>query len=252
MDKRTRGDKIAEFFGSNDLVKVFRPLAEEVFSRGGSPDDLEFIASSALLRDALAERIIGESHIKATLPIASKVRIQNVGLEKDGHILFKVTSDGTSGPEWINRLEQKGFPLLSPQAKYLLCSSDFKPTSGVTIEIAILPGTLWNYNERITRVIRAEAAARKLLSPNAETACLIREMFSDEEMEAMWPRRIVTMHEPIKDSNGGPFLLGANCDGCGRWLLAYYGHPACWWSRDDGFAFAVPSSRNEIPSAGQV
>lgn len=249
MDRRTRGDRIAEFFGSKRLVQVFRPLAEEIFRQGGSPEDLERIGGNQVLRQTLAGHIIG---VPAPVFIAPEAKSERAWRKENGIIYLSVTSDGTTGPEWINRLVQKGFPLLSPQAKYLLCSSDFKPTSGVTIEIAILPGTLWNYNERITRVIRAEAAARKLLSPNAETACLIREMFSDEEMEAMWPRRIVTMHEPIKDSNGGPFLLGANCDGCGRWLLAYYGHPACWWSRDDGFAFAVSSSRNEIPSAGQV
>lgn len=250
-DRRTRGDKIAEFFGSDQLVQVFRPLAEEVFRRGGSPEDLELIASSALLREALAKRIIGESHIKATLPRASKVHIQNVWIEENGYILFKVTSDGTTGPEWFSRLEQKGFRV-SPWAKNVLCSPEFKPTSDITTEIAILPGTLWNDDEGITSVIRAEAAARKLLSPNAEAACLIREMFSDKELEAMGLLWIVVMHEPIKDSDGRPLLLRADRSGGGRWLSAYCDGPGRRWDRDDGFAFAVPSSRNEIPSAGQV
>lgn len=237
MDKRTRGDKIAEFFGSDDLVKVFRPLAEEVFRRGGSPEDLELIASGTLLRDELARIIIGEGHIKATLPVASVLRVRDIWLEKNGVIYFSVTSDGTTGPEWAKRLEAKGFRV-SDWAKRLLCSSDFKPTSGVTTEIAVLPGKLWNDDVRITMNIRATAKCYFQM-PNAEVACLIREKFSDEEMEARGLRWIVIMHEPIKVSDDDPRLLRASRNDDGRWLLAYYGHPACWWSRDDGFAFAV-------------
>lgn len=251
MDRRTRGDKIAEFFGSDHLVRVFRPLAEEVFRRGGSPEDLEFIASSALLREALAERIIGESHIKATLPIASKVRIQNVWIEENGYILFKVTSDGTTGPEWVKRLEERGI-FVSPCAKSVLFSPDFQPTSGKTMQIFVCSGNHWRDEHRSTGNIRAMAKALKLVSPNPEVACLIREKFSGEEIKAMGFLQIVVMHEPIKDSDGNPRLLRAR-DGGGRWLSAFWGGtPGSGWFRGGGFAFAVLSSRSEIQSAGQV
>ncbi|MEK7636692.1 MAG: hypothetical protein AAB362_03325, partial [Patescibacteria group bacterium] len=73
----------------------------------------------------------------------------------------------------------------------------------------------------------------------AELACLIREKFTDKEIEAMGLWYIVAMHEPINDSDGGPSLLGADRYGDGRWLSAYYGRPGIGWSRDYGFAFAV-------------
>lgn len=158
--------------------------------------------------------------------------------EQDGVIYLSVTSDGTTGPQWIERLEGKGF-CLSDYAKSVLRSPDFKPTSGVTTEIAILKGMLFEDNDRITKKIRAEADKRKLTKPNAEVACLIRENFSDEEIEAMGLWWIVAMHEPIKDSIGDPRLLDADRYGGGRWLCAYCGKPGSRWGRESGFAFVV-------------
>lgn len=158
--------------------------------------------------------------------------------EQDGVIYLSVTSDGTTGSEWIARLEKKGFRV-SDYAKSILLSPDFKPTSGITTEIAILKGMLFEDSNRITEKIRAEAERRKLTKPNAEVACLIRENFSDEEIEAMGLWWIVIMHEPINDSDGVPFLLLALRYDAVRWLASYFGKPGLKWDRDDGFAFVV-------------
>lgn len=158
--------------------------------------------------------------------------------EEDGIIYFSVTSDGTTGEDWIKRLEGNGFRV-GDYAKQVLRSPDFKPTNGVTTEVAVLKGMLFEDNDRITKKIRAEADKRKLSKPNAELACLIREKFTDKEIEAMGLIWIVAMHEPINDSGGDPSLLSARRDGGGRWLDAYYDGPGSWWDRDGGFAFAV-------------
>lgn len=158
--------------------------------------------------------------------------------EQGGIIYLSVTSDGTTGPQWIERLEDKGFRL-SDYAKSVLRSPDLKPTSGVTTEIAILKGMLFEDNNRITKKIRAEADKRKLTTPNAEVACLIRENFSDEDIEAMGLIWIVAVHEPIKDSDGDPRLLFADRRDGGRWLDAFYDEPGDGWGRDGGFAFVV-------------
>jgi hypothetical protein len=70
-------------------------------------------------------------------------------------------------------------------------------------------------------------------------ACLVREKFSDKELEAMGLYWIVTMHNPIKDSGGGPLLLSARRNGDGSWLHARYDCPGSLWVRDSGFAFVV-------------
>ncbi len=165
--------------------------------------------------------------------------------EENGVIYFTLPpTDGTTGEEWIARLESKDFHI-GNHAKSVLRSDDFKPTSGVTTEVAVLKGTLFTDNDRITRNIRAKAYAgtftqgRKLSNPNAEVACLVREMFSNKELEAMGLWWIVAMHEPIKDSGGGPRLLRASRNGNGCWLNAYDGDPDFRWGRNSGFAFAV-------------
>ncbi len=161
--------------------------------------------------------------------------------EQDGLIRFSVISDGTTGPEWIKRLEKKGFRI-GDYAKSILKSKDFKPTSGIATEIVVLPGKLFSDSDRITKNIRAEAERRSFGTPNAEIACLVREKFSDEDLEAMDLAWIVAMHDPIKDSVGDPSLLGADRDDDGSWLSARWGHPGRRWYGGGGFAFALSQS----------
>jgi hypothetical protein len=164
--------------------------------------------------------------------------------EENSVIRFSVTSDGTTGPEWITRLEKGGFRL-SRWSKDVLNSSDFCPTNGMTTEIAILKGELFSDDERITKNIRKQAYAevftpgQKLSDPNPEAACLIREKFSDQELEEMGLWTIIVMHEPIKDSDGDPSLLRANRGDDGGWLDAYYDEPGLRWGRGSGFAFSA-------------
>ena len=158
--------------------------------------------------------------------------------EEDGVIYFSVESDGTTGEDWIKRLEGNGFRV-GGYAKQPLRTPSFKPTSGMTTEVAVLKGMLFEDQSRITKKIRAEADKRKLGKPNAELACLIREKFTDKEIESMGLWNIVAMHEPINDSDGDPSLLNANRYDGGRWLDAYCDGPDHRWSRGSGFAFAV-------------
>lgn len=158
--------------------------------------------------------------------------------EENGVIYFSVKSDGTTGPEWERWYDENGYNL-SDEARFILNSPDFKATNGMTIEVAILKGILFEDNDRITKNIRAEADKRKLSKPNAEVICLIRKNFSDKEIEAMGLWWIIAMHEPINDSDGDPDLLIASRIVVGRWLLAYDGRPGGRWSRDSGFAFAA-------------
>lgn len=158
--------------------------------------------------------------------------------EKDGVIYFSVTSDGTTGEDMINRYKRKYFRV-GDYAKQVLRSRDFKPTSGVTTEVAVLKGMLFEDNNRIMKKICAEADKRKLSKPNAELAYLIRMKFKDEEIEEMGLSCIIAMHESINDSNGNPHLLYADRRDGGDWLGACLDNPDRRWRRDIGFAFAV-------------
>lgn len=174
--------------------------------------------------------------LRGELTVSKPVRLWR---EQDGVIYFTLPpTDGTTGPQWIKRLEGKGFKL-SKWAKDVLNSPDFKPTNGIISDMAVLKGMLWNDSDRNTKNIRAEAEKRNLAKPNAEAACLIREMFSDKDLEAMGLWWIVAMHDPIEDTDGDPRLLYAYRNGDGRWLGTTWGGPGYEWCRDDGFAFVV-------------
>jgi len=158
--------------------------------------------------------------------------------EKNSVIYFTVTSDGTTGEEWIKRLEKGGYNV-GFYAKQLLNSKDFRPTKGVVTKVAVLKGMLFTDSDRTTKNIRSEANKRKLTTPNAEVACLIREMFTDKEIKVMGLVWIVVMHEPIKDSDGDLNLLLVHRDDDGRWLSTCYGSPDCQWNQVSGFAGVV-------------
>ncbi len=165
--------------------------------------------------------------------------------EADGVIYFSVTSDGTTGEDWISQSGRRGFRVGKPYAEQILRSPDFQPTSGVTTGIAVLKGELFTDENRITSQIRAEAKRREWMKPNAEVACLIREKFTDAELLAMGLWGIVVMHEPIEDSDRGASLLCADRRDGGGWLDAVGGGPGRQWGRGCGFAFAVPQVSSE-------
>jgi len=191
--------------------------------------------------DNLQQQVINnpkEAGAHFTIFLKNGARLAKSWREQDGVIHFSVTSDGTTGENWITRLESKGFRA-DNYAKQVLRLPDFKPTNGVTTEVTVLKGMLFDDQSRITEKIRAEAGKRKLLKPNAEVACLIREKFTDQEIEAMGLWWIVTMHEPIKDSDGDPSLLQASRSDGGRWLNTYNDEPDDTWDCANGFAFTV-------------
>jgi hypothetical protein len=150
-------------------------------------------------------------------------------------------TDGTTGAEWIVRLEKQGFNL-TDSVKDVLLSSDFNPTNGVTTIVAVLKKGLFKDYNRTTKNIRSVASSLKLKTPNAEITCLTREQFTDKEIEVMDLDWIVVMHEIIKiDGYDCPFLLSVHRCGVGRWINAFLlDTPEDMWSCEgSGFAFAI-------------
>ena len=209
-------------------IGAMNQLGDSLENSGFSPEDITKLKQFENLK-GVRDLLYGKAEI--TYP-------GRTWREQDGVIRSSVTSDGTTGPDWIVRLEKKGYRL-SDYAKSFLRSKDFQPTNGVTTEIAVLKGMLFEDSNRITKNIRAEAEHREFEQPNAEVACLIREKFSDKELEEMGLYWIVVMHEPIKDSAGDPGLLASFRGGGGRWLDACSGKPGNGFGRGGGFAFVV-------------
>ena len=163
--------------------------------------------------------------------------------EKDRIIHFSVTSNGNTGEEWITRLESKNFRV-GDYAKSILRSESFKPTLGVTTEIAVLRGEIFSDSQRITKNIRQKAKNHKFTTPNAEVACLIRDKFFNKELEAMGLYWIIVMHAPIKDFDGDSSLLSVDRSDDGSWLSSDHNNPSSLWDRGGGFAFVVSTSNS--------
>lgn len=197
---------------------------------------------NAMVKNIMIQTGITEPEEAVRMVNAGEVQISAVikskWIEKDSVIRFSVASDGTTGEQWIARLESEGLRV-GDSARSVLRSKDFKPTNGIIYEIAVLRGELFSDSDRISKTIRKEAKNLKLSTPNAEIACLIREKFSDKELEAMSLYWVVAMHEPIKDSDDNPRLLNASRGGNGSWLFTRYGSPDIRWEFSNGFAFVV-------------
>lgn len=155
--------------------------------------------------------------------------------------IITLKSNGRTGQDWITWFENNKYNV-GDYAKGLLLSSDFKPTKNKTYQAVIIKGKELAGNARTTKDIRNKATSRGYITPPAEVACLLRAKLSDGQLEAMGLWYIVTMHEPIKDSDGDPRLLSADRGGVGRWLYADYGRPVDLWIARGGFAFVFPPS----------
>lgn len=216
----------SEFASANLTAGQLNAIVKKL---GGYDGALRFLRDEISLRDE-----------------ASVIISKRKWREQDGIIYLSVTSNGMTGEDWIEHFRKNGF-MLNCDVERVLRSENFKPSLGVTTEIAILKDTLWSAGERLTRNIRVKAFHLGITPPNVEVACLIREAFSDQEIRDMGLKEITVMHESFIDSHYRlPMLLnissvGGNHSNCGSWLLMKSGNFNMKWEENVGFAFQISS-----------
>lgn len=101
--------------------------------------------------------------------------------EQDDMLSFSVISDGASGPQWLQRLKNKG-TYVDEYVQAVLLSDDFKPTSGVETRVFILQGRKIKFFDN--EAWRDERGLTELAN-GAEIACLAREKFSNQQISLM-------------------------------------------------------------------
>ena len=152
-------------------------------------------------------------------------------------IYLTVTLDKPmTGDKWILRLEENDHRA-SNYVKTLLRSKNFTSSAVGTYQIVILKGSLFEDNDRNLQKILAKGKEMNLQTPNTDIACLIREQISDKEIEEMGLWWIITIHEPIQDSEGIPNFLAVDRCNNGHRLNACSDYPGSRWTRGDGCAF---------------
>lgn len=166
--------------------------------------------------------------------------------EEDGIIYFSVTSDGATSEEWIERLESKG-DFLGNFIKDVIYSKEFKKSSGIRKEIVVLKRMDWkklnlvNLSSRdngfVEENVKAFAARYNLEKIDIETACLIKEKFSDQDLKDMGLYYIVSL---IDGDESVHKRLITSQENTGCWLDNFYGNSDYFWGSGLGFAFVAP------------
>lgn len=170
----------------------------------------------------------------------------NIGAwyEEGGLIRFSVTSDGTTGEEWIERIFKRKELRVPKYPENLLLSEDFQPTNGVTTQAVVYKGGNFGTKKGIFNRIRERARRDGFENPNAEVACLIAEKFSQKQIAQMGLFHLEVVHTPFVDSDGIENFLGVIANkgdynelGCYRVPDIVHYPP---FYKVAGFVFAVP------------
>ncbi len=177
---------------------------------------------------------------KVITPTKAMITAQAVDNEGNIHFILPPTT-GLTGEQWEQHIElhycQIGL------TRHVLRRASEAPTNGIIYHIVVRPGNKINDGDRLTKNIRIAAEKKGWLKPHWEVACLILDTFTDEYLEQMNLQNIVTMHEPIKDSDDDTHIRCLLCSGRyngDRLLTDYCGSLNFKWSHNSGFAFIVP------------
>lgn len=132
-----------------------------------------------------------------------------------GIIYFFVTTDGTTGDEWIKRFQRKKY-YIEDSVKEILGSDLFLPTKGNTIQVAIItreamnivePGvqTYWKDIEKIVN-------EKEFVVSSLEVGCLMRDLLTPQDLFSMGVTWLDILHTSGNPEGKKVLCLGHNGD----------------------------------------
>jgi len=161
-------------------------------------------------------------------------------IERFDIIHLSFTTDGTSGFQWIERLEDENIELEN-YVKTILNCLNFNPTIGVKTKIAIIKGKHFKQEDCNKEKLYAEVSRLNLINPSVESACYLREMLTNDTIKAMGLMSIKVMHNPIECFDKQSAILTFGRRGDHSYLDAYFDQDK-EFSSDVGFAFEEVSN----------
>lgn len=165
--------------------------------------------------------------------------------EKKSRITFTVTGTGLTGTEWVTRLEAGGHRV-SGWACDVLTKPDYDENHHLEVDkeykITLVFGKeIRKDSERTTADLKAlarrEIGKQAVSGLKGELALLVREKFTNKELEDMGIGYIAVLHESIIDSVGGAFVLRSLRHGDESCVDAGYDEPVFQWGDGGAFAF---------------
>jgi len=164
-------------------------------------------------------------------------------VDSEGNTHLTVTSNGMTGEEWEQYFKRCGCQMDDWSRGMLHCVSE-APTNGVTYHIVMPPShrISLSRDNPVNKKIRAVAEECGWVEPHWEVACLLCEKFTAEQFKQIGLTCIVTMHEPIEDSdpNLGPMLFISGWNNSKCCFSGISGGHDYNYHCLDGFAFVVP------------
>ncbi len=176
---------------------------------------------------------------------AGEWNIVSSSTTKPYRITFTVTGLGLTGEQWITRLVSGGHKL-SDWARDILSKSDYDENhrleAGKEYKVTLVFGKeIKKDKDRSTANLKAiatrELGEQSVTGLKGELALLIREKFTNTELEAMGIFYITVLHEPIIDSVGHADVLYSNRSDDVSFVIARYDGPGSQWVDVGAFAF---------------
>ncbi|HEY4507969.1 MAG TPA: hypothetical protein VJJ47_03790 [Candidatus Paceibacterota bacterium] len=173
----------------------------------------------------------------------------------DTPFLCELTSDGRSPGQLILDIRAKGRTVWDWAENVMTKGKDKFPavTTGVKYRLGVIFGCEFEDAERTNENIFAEIERRKVQKPHAEVAPLLRDTFTQAELlkmvnalrpegstEITW---VIVMHEPIRASDGYPYILGLDRSRGDGDLDADDGSPGVGWYRGSAFVVLLPQAQ---------
>lgn len=133
----------------------------------------------------LSEHMRNEEHEEVMEKINQEIfeaREEFQKLKDEGKIkVFSVTSDGKTMEQWIKIFESRSI-YLDAELKEGLRVKNFTPTKGITTEVVVLQGKVFEDKKQLSiENLRVLASKLGLESPSLEIACLVRDKFIDQK-----------------------------------------------------------------------
>jgi hypothetical protein len=182
------------------------------------------------------------------MELSETLKQKGVTLNEHGQICFEVTTLGLTGPEWLQRLTTGGHTVAA-LAKNILSKYDYNQNhrykTGKTLKVFLVFGeeTKEDYDrtaKNMKDLASKQAGDQAVSDLKGELTFLLREKFTNEELEQLGVRYIVVPHTQIVDCEGYQnILLLYHLNDKSGGVDAGYDRPRDGWSVKDAFAFLV-------------
>jgi hypothetical protein len=134
-------------------------------------------------------------------------KVKPVQPPKEKLVTFKVSSTGKTGKEWIEYFAAKEIAVLD-RAKEIVLSEEFLPSKkDAKYNVVIIKGDSFCHQDVKRRRVLAEAKRRGYKIPPFELACLIRDKFTNGDIELLGLRKIIVMHKPPAKKHDNDWCL---------------------------------------------